>query len=73
MAVQCGTCGEKIRLIQSPDGKTMVCDAKPVRFNPGGGPHHFIMEDGRLVYGERRNDGSEKGYFRHSHKKAVTG
>ena len=73
MAIQCGTCGEKIRLIPTPEGITIVCDYKPVRFIPGGGPHSFILSDGSKVYGKRDNEGTEKGYFRHSHKKAADG
>ena len=73
MAIQCGTCGEKIRLIPTYEGKTIVCDYKPVRFDRSGGPHSFILSDGSLVYGKRNNDGTEKGYFRHSHRKAADG
>ena len=73
MAVECGTCGKKIRLIQTPDGKTVVCDYKPVRFDPAGGPHTFIAKDGVKVYGRRNNNGTESGFFRHSHLKAANG
>ena len=69
MAMECGTCGEKIRLIVTPEGRSIVCNSKPVRFNPGGGPHHFITADGKTVYGEKRIDGTEKGYLRYSHRK----
>lgn len=73
MAVQCGVCGEKIRLIQGADGKTKVCDYKPVRFDPAGGPHAFITKDGQTVYGKRSQEGSENGFFRHSHRKTAVG
>lgn len=61
----CRACGYRIRWIKTKNGKTMPCNAQAVRFTPGGGPETFVMEDGKVERGRRKQGGEKTGYISH--------
>ena len=61
----CQGCGQEIRWIKTPSGKSMPVNAEKVNFTPAGGPMTFITADGRTVRGEKGKSGTETGYTPH--------
>lgn len=61
----CKGCGQEIKWIRTGTGRSMPCDLPPVNFTPGGGPETFVTEAGKVERGQKRKDGTEKGYQSH--------
>lgn len=61
----CRRCGKRIVMIRADNGRTIPCDPETVRFVPGGGPETFVTETGRLMHGERAQNGPETGFRKH--------
>lgn len=61
----CKGCGMEIRWIRTTNGRAMPVNPERVRFHAEGGPETFVEENGKVIRGRRRNDGSEWGFIPH--------
>jgi len=67
---QCRACGKEILFIRTVAGKSMPCDAEPIRFRPMSRfgteqNENFVTPDGRVYRGVRDPEGTELGYRSH--------
>lgn len=66
MSIRCKSCNAPIIFIKTRKGKSMPCDAKPVRFDLEiKGRDLIVTEDGDVVRGRISKDGADTGYKSH--------
>ena len=66
MMTKCKSCSAEIVFIKTIKGKSMPCEAEPVRFNYKlGAKDRVVTGNGEILPAEIRHDGSEIGYIPH--------